>query len=183
MFNLGLRKTLEDLARSVHGELGAFGGEGRLWLRGSRIREDVEALATRLSGPAFALTVDKPDSGDVGDDNARRFGSSNGQAVHAFRSFLTALRMYYSEGDAVGGAWGATSLGHLATSCLHAELAISRWVDEAFDHEAALQATQEFGDAAKQIAEGKAALDEVRRGLVDIIRRESPGRSMHGMLL
>ena len=176
VFNLGLRKTLQDLARSVDDELGAHGGDTRMVLRSAQIHERVESLVSVVTGPAFDLTVQKQAA--IGSDsNSQKFGRTNEHAVLAFREFLTAVRHYYTASDLAG----ASALMMLGTACLQAELAISRWIDEAFDPEAAALATREDRDAARWIVDGQSRLDKLRSGFLDLIQRESPGRAaIHG---
>jgi hypothetical protein len=176
VFNLGLRKTLQDLARAVDDELGAHGWDPRMSLRAAQIRGRVESLVAVVTGPAFDLTVQKP-AAIGGDANSRQFGRTNEHVVLAFREFLTALRHYYTASDLAG----ASALMMLGTACLQAELAVSRWIDEAFDPEAAALATREDRDAARWIVDGQSRLDRLRGGFLDLIQRESPGRAaIHG---
>lgn len=171
VFNMGLRKTLTDLARCVRDVLVRDGHNEQLWARATRMQRRIGELAEALTSAAFELSVDKPAS-VAADPNAQQFGAANEQFVFAFRNVLEAIRLYYTvltEPD-----WSSTRLGLLNTACLHGEMAVHRWIDAGFDAEAAALITREQPRAARWIADAKARLESLRTGLVQLLRDESP---------
>jgi len=169
VFNMGLRKKIDDLILEVrslgHTYLSEFGLSSRLL----RIQHTLEFCREKLQGPAFDLTVAK--TAVPGEDaNARRYGEAANQAAGAFRQFLSALVLWYHE------AFDARPIapGMLNTACILLVLAIGRWLDSAFDSESAALAIAESRQAAGLIERGQGVLLEVRECLVSMVKQCSP---------